>query len=105
MVPSRKSRRYVMRSDSETRKILEYFLTIAARPGDGGAGSTSPAIKGALAVRRGCVARVSGGVMTDTGLLEHLGDHLFERRVFHAHIGQRVTIKNRAQELGHACPL
>src|SRR4051794_16258143 len=94
-----------MRSERETRKILEYFLTTAVRPGDGGVGSAPPETKGAAAVLIGWVARVSGGVMTETGLLEHLGDHLFQRRVFHAHIGQRVTIENRAQELGHARPL
>ena len=85
-----------MRSESETRKILEYFRTTAARPGDGGAGSAPPETKGAAAVRSGCVARVSGGVMTESGLLEDLGDHLFQRWVFHAHIGQRMTIENRA---------
>ena len=39
---------------------------------------------------------LSGDVMAKPCLLEHPGDDLFQRRVFHAHISELVTVKDRS---------
>ena len=43
--------------------------------------------------------------MSVPGLLEDLGDDLLQRRVFHAHVGHRMPVEDRAEDLGDARPL
>src|SRR5437588_10026587 len=87
-VPTRKSMRYTIRSPSETRKILAYLGN--AVPNPAGAKVRAPSGDGLT------------GLMLCPPFFKHLGNHLVQRRILHAHVDNGVPVEDGGKRFGDA---